>query len=58
MLRVCCGATGRFGGAFREMRARTSHTYDAKAALQVSSAIPGYLEEAEHFYAEPQRRLT
>jgi nucleotidyltransferase substrate binding protein (TIGR01987 family) len=43
---------------FREMRTRTSHTYDAKVASQVSSAIPGFLEEAEHFYAELQRRLA
>ena len=43
---------------FREMRARTSHTYDANVASQVASAIPGFLEEAEHFYAELQRRLA
>jgi nucleotidyltransferase substrate binding protein (TIGR01987 family) len=43
---------------FREMRARTSHTYDTKVASQVASAIPGFLEEAEHFYAELQRRLA
>ena len=43
---------------FREMSARTSHTYDAKVASQVASAIPGFLEEAEHFYAELQRRLA
>jgi nucleotidyltransferase substrate binding protein (TIGR01987 family) len=43
---------------FREMRARTSHTYDAKVAAQVAAAIPGFLEEAEHFYAELQRRLA
>jgi nucleotidyltransferase substrate binding protein (TIGR01987 family) len=43
---------------FREMRARTSHTHDAKVASQVASAIPGFLEEAEHFYAELQRRLA
>ncbi len=43
---------------FREMRARTSHTYNAKVASQVASAIPGFLEEAEHFYAELQRRLA
>ena len=43
---------------FREMRARTSHTYDAKVASQVASAIPAFLEEAEHFYAELQRRLA
>ena len=27
---------------FRKMRARTSHTYDAKVASQVVSAIPGF----------------
>jgi nucleotidyltransferase substrate binding protein (TIGR01987 family) len=43
---------------FREMRARPSHTCDAKVASQVASAIPGFLEEAEHFYAELQRRLA
>src|ERR1700732_876906 len=43
---------------FREMRARTSPTYDAKWSSQVASAIPGFLEEAEHFYAELQRRLA
>ena len=43
---------------FREMRARTSHTYDAKVASQVASAIPAFLEEAEHLYAELQRRLA
>jgi hypothetical protein len=40
------------------MRARTSHTFDAQVASQVASAIPGFLEEAEHFYAELQRRLA
>jgi hypothetical protein len=43
---------------FREMRARTSHTYDAEVASQVASAIPGFLEEAEHLYAELQRRIA
>jgi nucleotidyltransferase substrate binding protein (TIGR01987 family) len=43
---------------FREMRARTNHTYDAQVASQVASAIPGFLEEAEHFYGELQRRLA
>ena len=37
---------------FCEMRARTSHTYDAKVALQVVAAIPAFLEEVEYFYAE------
>ena len=43
---------------FREMRARTSHTYDDKVASQVAAAIPTFLEEAEHLYAELQRRLA
>jgi nucleotidyltransferase substrate binding protein (TIGR01987 family) len=41
---------------FREIRARTSHTYDAKVASWVVSAIPAFLEEAEHLYAELRRR--
>ena len=40
------------------MRARTSHTYDSKVALQVTAAIPVFLEEAEYLYAELQRRLA
>jgi nucleotidyltransferase substrate binding protein (TIGR01987 family) len=43
---------------FREMRARTSHTYDARVAAQVASTIPGFLEEAEYLYTELQRRLA
>jgi nucleotidyltransferase substrate binding protein (TIGR01987 family) len=43
---------------FREMRARTSHTYDVKVASQVASAIPAFVEESEHLYAELQRRLA
>ena len=43
---------------FREMRTRTSHTYDATVASQVVAAIPAFLEEAEHLYAELQRRLA
>ena len=42
----------------REMRTRTSHTYDVKVASQVASAIPAFVEEAEHLYAELQRRLA
>jgi hypothetical protein len=40
------------------MRARTSHTYDVNVASQIASAIPGFLEEAEHFYAGLERRLA
>ena len=41
---------------FREMRARTSHTYDMKTASEVVSAIPGFLAEAEYLCTELQRR--
>ena len=43
---------------FREMRARTSHTYDSRAAEQVASAIPSFLEEVEQLYGELRRRLA
>jgi len=43
---------------FRELRARTSHPYDDKVASHVASAIPAFLEEAEHLHAELQRRLA
>jgi nucleotidyltransferase substrate binding protein (TIGR01987 family) len=43
---------------FREMRTRTSHTYDAKAAAEVVAAIPPFLEEIDHFLAELNRRLA
>jgi nucleotidyltransferase substrate binding protein (TIGR01987 family) len=43
---------------FREMRARTSHTYDSAVAAQVVAAIPDFLAEAEHLCAELERRLV
>src|SRR5262245_21499393 len=43
---------------FREMRTRTSHTYDARVAEQVASAIPAFLEEVERLYNELQQRLA
>jgi nucleotidyltransferase substrate binding protein (TIGR01987 family) len=43
---------------FREMRSRTSHTYDANTALQVVAAIPDFLAEAEHLCAELERRAA
>lgn len=44
--------------AFRQMRARTSHTYNATIAEPVVAAIPGFLQEAEHLVAELRRRLA
>ncbi len=43
---------------FCEMRARTSHVYDSRAALAVVAAIPEFLQEAECLYGELQRRLA
>ncbi len=43
---------------FREMRARTSHTYDADAADLVVAAIPDFLAEADNLHAELHRRLA
>ena len=40
---------------FRDLRARTSHTYDAKAALPVIAAIPEFLAEADHLRAALSR---
>lgn len=42
---------------FREMRTRTSHTYDSATAAQVVAAIPDFLAEADHLCAELERRL-
>jgi nucleotidyltransferase substrate binding protein (TIGR01987 family) len=43
---------------FREMRSRTSHVYDAQAALAVVAGISEFLQEAEHLCSELQRRLA
>jgi nucleotidyltransferase substrate binding protein (TIGR01987 family) len=43
---------------FREMRARSSHTYDAKIGSEVVAAIPSFLEEAAFLLAELQKRLA
>jgi nucleotidyltransferase substrate binding protein (TIGR01987 family) len=42
---------------YREMRTRTSHTYDADVAAEVAAGIPAFLDEAEHLLAELRRRL-
>jgi nucleotidyltransferase substrate binding protein (TIGR01987 family) len=43
---------------FRELRSRTSHTYDSATAEEVVAAIPEFLAEAEYLCAELERRLT
>jgi nucleotidyltransferase substrate binding protein (TIGR01987 family) len=42
---------------YRDMRARTSHTYDEAVALQVVAGIPEFLAEARHLCDELERRL-
>jgi nucleotidyltransferase substrate binding protein (TIGR01987 family) len=41
---------------FREMRAKTSHTYDEEVALQVIDGIPEFLAEAEFLIDRMQER--
>lgn len=42
---------------FRDMRARTSHSYDEAIALQVVAEIPAYLAEASYLCERLQARL-
>lgn len=41
---------------YREMRAKTSHTYDEGVALQVVAVIPSFLAEAEYLLEQLQKR--
>lgn len=34
---------------YRDMRSRTSHTYDEEIALQVVAGIPQFLQEIQYF---------
>jgi nucleotidyltransferase substrate binding protein (TIGR01987 family) len=43
---------------FREMRTRTTHTYEERVATEVVSAIPDFLAEIEHLLGELERRLA
>ncbi len=42
---------------FREMRGKTSHTYNEAIALEVVGGIPRFLEEAVHLRDKLQERL-
>ena len=42
---------------YRDMRARTSHTYAAAIAAQVAAVIPEFLAEATHLRDQLQQRL-
>lgn len=41
---------------FRDMRSKTSHTYDEGIALQVVEGIPAFLQEARYLLSELERR--
>ncbi|MFO1191535.1 MAG: HI0074 family nucleotidyltransferase substrate-binding subunit [Rhodoferax sp.] len=41
---------------FRELRAKTSHTYDEAIAREVVKEIPAFLEEAAHLLGQLQSR--
>jgi nucleotidyltransferase substrate binding protein (TIGR01987 family) len=41
---------------YREMRSKTSHTYDEGIALQVVAGIPNFLAEARYLLEQLQRR--
>ena len=42
--------------AYREMRSKTSHTYDEETAIEVVRGIPAFLEEACYLLAQLQER--
>jgi nucleotidyltransferase substrate binding protein (TIGR01987 family) len=43
---------------WRDMRARTSHSYDEQVALDVVAGIPGFLEEARFLRDRLSERLS
>lgn len=43
---------------YREMRSKTSHTYDEDVALEVVGGIPGFLAEAGHLRDQIRGRLA
>jgi nucleotidyltransferase substrate binding protein (TIGR01987 family) len=42
---------------FRDMRGKTSHTYDEAIALQVASTVQAFLAEAQYLLHQLQKRL-
>lgn len=42
--------------AYREMRSKTSHTYNEETAIEVVRGIPGFLAEARYLLAQLQER--
>ncbi len=41
---------------YREMRSKTSHTYDEEVAIEVVQGISAFLEEARHLLKQLQER--
>ena len=41
---------------YREMRSKTSHTYDEETAIEVVRGIPAFLEEARYLLTQLQER--
>lgn len=42
---------------YREMRSKTSHTYDEEIAIQVVAAIPAFISEVQFMAAQLTQRL-
>lgn len=42
---------------YRDMRAKTSHTYDEKIAIEVVEGIPAFLEEVKHLRDKLKQRI-
>ena len=43
---------------YREMRSKTSHTYDETISVQVVKSIPGFLDEAKALLKSLQERIA
>lgn len=43
---------------YRDMRGKTSHTYDERVALEVVAEIPAFLEEARFLCKQLQKRTS
>ncbi|WP_297483244.1 nucleotidyltransferase substrate binding protein [Ferrovum sp.] len=43
---------------YRDMRSKTSHTYDEEVALEVVAGIPSFLDEVRYFQDKLNQRLA
>ncbi len=43
---------------YRDMRAKTSHTYDEAIAREVVDGTPGFLQEAQYLHQQLMQRLS